>query len=144
MDPVVRPRAGIVACGRASLLVCLLFVLSEPAHAGEAPRPGPIRNACAGAIEPDYWVRRLTAADSGTRARAASALGEMRARAAVPALVRALDDTDPRVRRAVVEALGRFGPDAKAAVPALTRALSDGNAEIRVSAQRTLERIGAR
>ncbi len=105
---------------------------------------GPILNACAGKPEPDYWMKRLTAPDPRTRSLAASALGEMRARTAVPALIRALDDGDARVRRAVVEALGQIGPAAKTAIPALTRALSDDDPEVRVKARHTLERIGAR
>jgi HEAT repeat protein len=105
---------------------------------------GPILNACAGKPEPDYWIKRLTAPDPRTRSLAANALGEMRARTAVAALIRALEDGDAHVRRAVVEALGRIGPDAKAAVSALTRALSDDDPEVRAKARHTLERIGAR
>jgi HEAT repeat protein len=105
---------------------------------------GPILNACAGKPEPDYWIKRLTAPDPRTRSLAANALGEMRARTAVAALIRALEDGDAHVRRAVVEALGRIGPDAKAAVSALTRALSDDDPEVRAKARQTLERIGAR
>ncbi len=125
-------------------LFCLLLVSAAPAAWGQASRSGLILNACAGKPEPGYWIERLGAPDARTRSLAASALGEMRATAAVPALIRALEDGNARVRLAVVEALGRIGPGAKAAVPALTRALSDGDAEIRATAQRTLDRIGGR
>ena len=42
---------------------------------------------------------------------------------AVPQLVRALGDDDPRVRWFAIEALGLIGPEAKDAVPALVEAL---------------------
>ncbi len=139
MTTAIRPatRAGF-------LLLCFLLASAGPASGGLASGAAPILNACAGKPEPDYWIKRLTAPDPRTRSLAASALGEMRARTAVLALIRALDDGDARVRRAVVEALGQIGPAAKAAIAALTRALSDDDPEVRVKARHTLERIGAR
>lgn len=125
-------------------LFCLSLVSAAPPAWGQASRSGPVLNACAGKPESGYWIERLTAPDPRTRSLAASALGEMRAKTAVRALIRALDDGDARVRRAAVDALGRIGPDAKAAVPALTRVLSDDDAAIRATAQRTLDRIGGR
>jgi HEAT repeat protein len=41
------------------------------------------------------------------------------AAAAIPLLIKALDDEDEQFRSAAMDALGAFGPDAAAAVPAL-------------------------
>jgi HEAT repeat protein len=67
------------------------------------------------------WDMRVCAAES---------LGSIgpRARAAVPALIRAIEQPDPADRvevliRHAARALGRIGPDAEAAVPALNRLL---------------------
>ncbi len=133
---VAGPPAGF-------LVLCLSLAFAVPAAGGQVSRHRPILNACAGNPGPGYWSTRLAAQAPRMRSRGASALGKMRAKKMVPALIRALDDGDPRVRGSVVEALERIDPDAKAAIPALRRTPSDDDLEIRAMAQRTLERIGA-
>jgi len=58
------------------------------------------------------------AEEASNRIQAAKALAELgpEAKAAVPALIAALNDSDEQVRGQVVRALGRIGPDAAAAV----------------------------
>ncbi|MBI2423910.1 MAG: HEAT repeat domain-containing protein [Candidatus Hydrogenedentes bacterium] len=60
----------------------------------------------------------------GVRVKAAEALGDMETPAAIDALVQGLDDTDARVRRAVIAALGTF--DKPAAVTALLDTVKGG------------------
>lgn len=60
--------------------------------------------------------------------------------AALPALIAALHDRDPKVRRAAADALGKIGPSASAAVPHLTELLDDEHAW--PAAAEALGRIG--
>ena len=60
----------------------------------------------------------------------------------VPALVTALKDQSPIVRRWSVLALGEIGPESKAAVSALTEALTDQSERVRKGAAAALGRIG--
>ncbi|MCX6093410.1 MAG: HEAT repeat domain-containing protein [Candidatus Bipolaricaulota bacterium] len=59
---------------------------------------------------------------------------------AVPALARALEDTDPSVRRWAVGALAEFRTEAREALPALARALADP--ELRSRAAEILGKMG--
>lgn len=52
----------------------------------------------------------------------------------VPALIEALTDAEPRVRRAAARALGRMGPAASSAIPALIDALQDADPPVRGAA----------
>ena len=64
------------------------------------------------------------------------------AAAAVPALIKALDDPEPTVRFPVLVALGEIGPAAKAAVPKLKQMMDEEiNDEIAAAAKRALRRI---
>jgi transglutaminase-like putative cysteine protease len=78
------------------------------------------------------WGLPETAADALSR------IGEP----AVPALVSALSDPDPKVRLQAARALARIGPPARDAVPALTRALDDTDLAVRANAARALGQIG--
>jgi HEAT repeat protein len=71
---------------------------------------------------------------------AASALGRIGS-PAVPALIKAVEDTDAYVRRAAAAALENVGPIGRPAIPALTRALDDESAFVRVHAARALWRL---
>ena len=66
--------------------------------------------------------------------------------AGVLALIRVLDDRDPKVRVAAVKALGAVGPDAKQATPGLIQSLNDRSGDgydtVQESAVRTLGAIG--
>ena len=72
----------------------------------------------------------------------AKTLGEIGppAKAAVTALVGALNSVDPETRMRAAEALGRIGP-AVGAVSALEKALQDEDVDVRAAAKRALERI---
>jgi len=86
--------------------------------------------ACIGESSVPMLVKTLAeGATEGVRGDAALALSLMgrEAKAAVPALIRALKDKDFFVRFYVVQALGRIGPDAKDAMPFLEAALNDDN-----------------
>ena len=64
------------------------------------------------------------------------------AKAAVPALIEALDDPDPAVRFPVTVALGEIGPGAAAAVPKLKQMMFEEiNDEIAASAKRAIRHI---
>lgn len=65
---------------------------------------------------PDELVARLKDADAAVRRQAAEALGKQKVEAAIPALAGLLDDQAPEVRRAVGTALGRIGPKAVPAI----------------------------
>jgi prefoldin subunit 5 len=60
---------------------------------------------------------------------------------AVPALMTALQHTDPIVRRWAATALGSFGPDAAEATGALAEALSDSDASVRRAVAAALDAI---
>jgi len=66
------------------------------------------------------------------------------ARAAVPALTKALGDADKAVCRAAASALGTFGPEAVSAVPALAALTSTTEEALRLEAVRSLRAIGRR
>ena len=70
-----------------------------------------------------YWIEQLKSKDPHVRITAASAFRLMvpHPKAAVPALIAALNDKERLVRTNAAAALGRMGPDAKAAIPALRK-----------------------
>jgi HEAT repeat protein len=88
-----------------------------------------------------YWARILSRGEPEQRLRAARALGEAQATAAVPALVGALSDERVEVRLAAIRALGRIGRGASPAIGLLTGALHDSQPDIRSEARKALERI---
>ena len=59
----------------------------------------------------------------------------------LPALIRALNDTNEYVREDMALALGKFGPAAESAVPALVKALDDGSTRVRIMAATALSKI---
>lgn len=61
---------------------------------------------------------------------------------AVPALIKALNDPNPGVRRAAVSALSEIGPAARDANPALLRALNDKEPSVRTAALAPLQILG--
>ena len=62
--------------------------------------------------------------------------------AAIPALVDALQNPDPLLRRHAAQALARIGPEARDAVPDLIVALQDRDEEVRKNVARALGQIG--
>lgn len=77
------------------------------------------------------------------RVYAALRLGCTNSQFAVPALTRALKDSDSEVRTSAAIALGVLGPKAASAVPALTTLVNDpdGNRLVRISAARAITAI---
>ncbi len=90
------------------------------------------------------WIADLKAAAPSVRNGAAYEIASMgpAAKAAVPALIEALDDPDPAVRFPVTVALGEIGPDAVAAVPRLQKMMFEEiNDEIAAAARRAIRHI---
>ncbi len=88
-------------------------------------------------------IKRLSAPEPRTRARAADELGK-RGEAALPAtgaLRRALKDRDQRVRASAVLALGGVAGSVDGVVGELRRALRDKNEDVRFSAVIALQRL---
>jgi HEAT repeat protein len=71
----------------------------------------------------------------------ADALGQVEDRGAEAALIRALDDSDPVVRRLAAQALGELNGDRRAPARLIT-ALGDRDPELRIIAARSLGEIG--
>lgn len=99
----------------------------------------------AGAQPIDAWIDGLTAPKWEAREMAAINLGRFPARAkpALPALIRALDDSHPRVRMAVAGALFQLGPAAAEATPILIEHLRrDPDPKVRQLSAIALGQIG--
>ena len=103
----------------------------------------PMAGGC-GKSDPAEWIGKLGSKDPEVRKTAAFKLADYgkAAAAAVPALMRALDDEDGDVVIWAMHALGEIGPDARAAVPLLQAKLNDKDWNIRNLAKFALERIG--
>jgi HEAT repeat protein len=107
--------------------------------------------SAAGGTEPasrgrplNEWIADLKAAAPSVRNAAAYEIASMgpSAKAAVPALIEALDDPDPAVRFPVTVALGEIGPGAEAAVPRLQKMMFEEiNDEIAAGARRAIRHI---
>src|SRR5262245_33266996 len=69
--------------------------------------------------------------DQDARGSAADTKTKPEAKDQVPALMAALTDRDPEVRRSAAETLGSIGQEAYAAVPALMAALKDQESNVR-------------
>ena len=84
--------------------------------------------------------------DERVRAKAAQALGRIRADGAetVAALAAALEDPDVNVRAEAAEALEKIGPGARAAVPALEKAARTEDFILKQAAQEALKAIRGR
>lgn len=91
------------------------------------------------AVEP--LIRLLRARDFGTRVAAAKALGKLRAREAIPALVESVDEGPEDVMRAwSIDALGKIGSDE--VVPKLIETLGSEHRGLRRTAAAALAEIG--
>src|SRR5205823_1097108 len=71
------------------------------------------------------------------------AIGPERSKAAISSVTDALDNPDPKVRRAAAETLGKYGALArnKATIDALRRTLGDDDQDVRINASEALLQI---
>jgi len=107
-------------------------------------RPVQSKEPVSGGRTLSQWIADLNAQAPQTRNAAAYEIAGMgpEAAAAVPALIKALDDPEASVRFPVTVALKEIGPAAKAAVPKLRQMVDEElNDEIAASARRALKRI---
>ena len=90
-----------------------------------------------------YWLAQSKEKGESSRRAAAHALGQIgpEAKAAVPALMELLKDTDSELRWLAALALGQIGPEAKAAVPALMELLKDEEEKVYREAAEALGKI---
>lgn len=78
----------------------------------------------------------------GIKETAVDALGRI-GEGAVPTLISALSNSDPRVRAEAARALARMGAEGKDAVPTLTARLNDPDEDVRQAAARALGQMGS-
>jgi len=108
---------------------------------GHAPRflKSPLADSYAGIARRELQIPRI-------RAAAARVLGDFgpAAKAAVPALVKALGDTNATLRLNATFGLGKIGARPELAVPALVGRLDDPDEEVRMYAAIALKKFGAR
>ncbi len=146
-DPDLRVRAtasASLAVGRRASKAEALADLKI------ALRHDPARTGLVEAVESDpdraspRLIDALTDRDADLRAAAARCLGELPRRGAqtkpiVDALILALSDRDPYVRRASAAALARYGPAAALAAESLKRATRDADRAVSGQAFLTLQ-----
>ncbi len=85
-------------------------------------------------------IGRLSDADAEVRFRAAEALSKV-GPTAIPPLVRALKERDPRTRRAAAEILGGYGAEAKFTLVDLNETAKDDDAAVAAAATAAIKRI---
>jgi HEAT repeat protein len=88
-----------------------------------------------------YWLEQLHDRDAKARRKAVVALGHVGAAdpAAIPAVIGAMKDKDPGVRREAIVAL--LNARAQESIPALTEARNDRDPQVRAYSAKALERI---
>lgn len=81
-------------------------------------------------VDPGQFISQLAAPDVAVRRNASYELSQLgpKAKDAVPALIKALEDSDKQVWTNAIAAIAALGPDAKDAVPALLAALDSKGA----------------
>jgi HEAT repeat protein len=119
----------------------LFALLASPAAAQKAkPAKG----------EPTYdnrplsaWIEDLSGLAPYTRHSAAYAIADIgpKATAAVPALIKNLEDPEATVRYSSALALGEIGPGAKEAVDPLKKLLEDRNEDVAAMARKSIKKI---
>jgi hypothetical protein len=90
-----------------------------------------------------YWVQALQSPDAQVRKKAADVLGNVGPSdpAAIPALIKALDDNEAKVRDAAVLALSKLGRVAEKAADALDGLKSDPDRTVRQHAAQAARRV---
>jgi HEAT repeat protein len=121
--------------------------LSQTGEIGSAAELALLNNRSATNVLSDV-VPLLESKDSEVRGRAAGIVMDQIANrirspdvSILPALIKALNDTNEYVREDMALALSKFGPAAETAVPALAKALEDDSARVRIMAASALSKI---
>ena len=131
---------------RAVLAILLLLAVFLVALAGWVFfRPEDPNDPVVNGERMSFWISQLGSEDAHTRAFAAENVGSVGPRgpreAAIPALMRLLEDPIPQVRRSAARALPRVAPDgdrARKALPVLLEALQDPDENVRFDTARML------
>jgi HEAT repeat protein len=115
----------------------LLSLLVAGCHSRQAPTSGgkPI----------SHWLAALRSSDTNARKTAAFKLGNVGSTdpAVLPALLAALKDANPAVRRESILALVKCGPPAKEAIPSLAELQKfDPDSKVRTCARLALNKLG--
>jgi HEAT repeat protein len=135
----ISPVAAVTAVPGLAGLLADLDLDVRLAAATALERYGP---AAKGAL-PEL-TRAMRASDAELRTAAIGAVGAVGAnegRSAIPALIEALSDTDPRVRQMAAKTLGKFGTAARGAVESLNLALEDSDTDVQKAASEALLNI---
>jgi HEAT repeat protein len=121
--------------------------LSQTGEIGSAAELALLNNRSATNVLPDI-VRLLGDKNPEVRQRAAGIVMDQIATrtrspdiSLLPALIKALNDTNEYVREDMAVAFSKFGTAAESAVPALVKALDDGSARVRIAAAMALSKI---
>jgi HEAT repeat protein len=121
--------------------------LSQTGEIGSAAELALLNNRSATNVLSDV-VPLLESKDSEVRGHAAGIVMDQIANrirspdvSFLPALIKALNDTNEYVREDMALALSKFGPAAETAVPALAKALEDDSARVRITAAKALSEI---
>jgi hypothetical protein len=120
------------------IAVLLLCFSNSGCHKAQPP-------TASGGKQTSYWVAAITNSNMKARKRAVFELGNAGAAdpIVIPALTKALKDSDPVVRREAVIALTKCGKPATDARPALIDAQAhDRDSKVRDSATRALQQLG--
>ena len=127
---------------RALTALGLFLLVAAPAAAQKAK--------VAKSAEPSYdgrplssWTEELSAPSPYTRHSAAYAIASMgpKGAPAVPALIKALEDSEATVRYASALALREIGPDTKGAVEPLRKLLDDRSEDVVSMARKAIKAI---
>ena len=91
----------------------------------------------------EHWLAEIKHSNARQRAIAVDRLGNVGPAhpSTIPALIEALSDSNPEVRKKACIALLKSGRGAKAAIPALTKAEFDTDPQVRDFARKALTRI---
>jgi hypothetical protein len=122
--------------------VAVIILAVAPALYGQAAASA--RDTVVDGRHLSEWVADLKAQAPQVRNAAAYEISGLGAAAApaVPALIEALDDSEPSVRFPVTVALGEIGPAAAAAVPKLKQMMDEErNDEVAAAAKRAIRKI---
>jgi HEAT repeat protein len=130
---------------RTYLFALLLLLTPSPGFSKDSEPRKPEKDKAFDGKPLPQVLDELKDADPKVRLRAARALWSFPTRDAVPALCKALEDTEPSVAEWAARALGRVGPDAREVSPTLIERLKrPPSEEFREATLIALGKIGAK